>query len=279
LKDRCYLFGGSFDPPHRGHQELIRGLLQRATDDRISEIRIVPAAVSPFKQEGSHAGDEHRLAMLELMLNELSVSVNLVSHTSTDSGEVHLPGTVSHDVRASHTARTSPALDTSHTSDISHFRDGSRTASGAIPVYLDTFEMKQGGVSYTVLTVKYLQSLQREPVLVIGADNLYSLEKWKEHEYLLEEVPILVFRREGQDAGIQESREKLMQKYSVRSLEILDLCPPGCSSTSIRERLSAQSLEVEPARNEAAELKKCIPESVLQYIQNHGLYRGARAAN
>ncbi len=56
------LFGGSFDPVHRGHVELPRMLLNDRPD---AWLLVVPAARSPFK-EGSNASDRDRLRMLRL---------------------------------------------------------------------------------------------------------------------------------------------------------------------------------------------------------------------
>ena len=51
------LFGGSFDPPHAGHVELIRKLLERP---EINQVVVVPAWRNPFK-ESSHATPRQRL--------------------------------------------------------------------------------------------------------------------------------------------------------------------------------------------------------------------------
>src|SRR6218665_165779 len=57
------LYGGSFDPVHRGHIATAEELAQRLP---FSEIRLLPAARSPLKQEAT--ANQHRLAMLELAL-------------------------------------------------------------------------------------------------------------------------------------------------------------------------------------------------------------------
>ncbi len=56
------VFGGSFDPVHRGHVGMVDYLLQRKLAD---EVVVVPAALSPFKA-GHQAGPARRLAMLKL---------------------------------------------------------------------------------------------------------------------------------------------------------------------------------------------------------------------
>jgi nicotinate-nucleotide adenylyltransferase len=57
------LFGGGFDPPHRGHQFITQTLLERGIVD---EVWYVPVKQHPFGKKVSP--DHHRLAMLELIL-------------------------------------------------------------------------------------------------------------------------------------------------------------------------------------------------------------------
>ncbi len=61
---RRALFGGSFDPPHRGHVAVVDELLRRQVADRVV---VVPAARSPLKA-GVPAAAGDRLAMLRIAL-------------------------------------------------------------------------------------------------------------------------------------------------------------------------------------------------------------------
>lgn len=58
------IFGGSFDPVHPGHVETARELLERLPFD---EIRLLPAACSPFKQ--TLTPNDNRAAMLRLAID------------------------------------------------------------------------------------------------------------------------------------------------------------------------------------------------------------------
>lgn len=60
---RIALFGGGFDPPHVGHQFIAQTLLDR---DIAEEVWYVPVKHHHFGKQVSP--DEHRLAMLELIL-------------------------------------------------------------------------------------------------------------------------------------------------------------------------------------------------------------------
>ncbi|MBQ8687486.1 MAG: nicotinate (nicotinamide) nucleotide adenylyltransferase [Ruminococcus sp.] len=63
---RIGIYGGSFDPVHKGHLHLAEVAMRRLALD---EVIFVPAYVSPFKQEKTGTAEgRHRLAMLRLAL-------------------------------------------------------------------------------------------------------------------------------------------------------------------------------------------------------------------
>jgi nicotinate-nucleotide adenylyltransferase len=61
------LFGGSFDPVHRGHVAVAAHLLNRGLADRVS---VVPAGRSPHKT-GTEAAARHRVEMCRLAFADL----------------------------------------------------------------------------------------------------------------------------------------------------------------------------------------------------------------
>jgi len=67
------LYGGSFDPPHRGHEAVVKALL---ADDEIEKIIIMPTYLNPFK-ESFFAPASLRLAWLrEIFEDESRVVVS-----------------------------------------------------------------------------------------------------------------------------------------------------------------------------------------------------------
>ena len=60
---RIALFGGSFDPPHRGHVALARLAIDRLHLDRVL---VAPVGLQPLKHEAATVGFEDRVAMARL---------------------------------------------------------------------------------------------------------------------------------------------------------------------------------------------------------------------
>lgn len=73
---RIALFGGSFDPPHRGHVALARLARERLALDRIL---VAPVALQPLKQQTPPASFEDRVAMTRLAFaGEPGTEVSLI---------------------------------------------------------------------------------------------------------------------------------------------------------------------------------------------------------
>lgn len=67
---KILLFGGSFDPPHRGHEQLLKIALRTLKPDRAY---LVPAYQSPLKS-GHQASPRHRLRMAKILRDDLPSS-------------------------------------------------------------------------------------------------------------------------------------------------------------------------------------------------------------
>jgi nicotinate-nucleotide adenylyltransferase len=64
---RVGLFGGTFDPPHRGHLAVAHAVRERFQLDRVL---LAPAAVQPLKPDGAEASFAERLRMVELLCDD-----------------------------------------------------------------------------------------------------------------------------------------------------------------------------------------------------------------
>ena len=65
---RLAVFGGSFDPIHEGHVSILEAASRELRPDRLI---LMPAHVSPFKQDSQTAPDRDRLAMARLAAAEV----------------------------------------------------------------------------------------------------------------------------------------------------------------------------------------------------------------
>jgi nicotinate-nucleotide adenylyltransferase len=79
---RVALFGGSFDPPHRGHVALARLAIARLHLDRLL---IAPVGTQPLKQETILASFQDRVAMVRLAFaGEAKMEVSLADAVRAD---------------------------------------------------------------------------------------------------------------------------------------------------------------------------------------------------
>jgi len=122
---------------------------------------------------------------------------------------------------------------------------------------ISDYEVRKGGVSYTIDTVRHLsaQFPGDELAWVIGADQLGRLHLWREIVELAQRVEFVVLARPGWDVG---------ERPTIPGLR-LRLCAGHrveLSSTEIRDRVR-MGLPVDTM----------IPHKTVEYIRETGLYR------
>jgi nicotinate-nucleotide adenylyltransferase len=108
-----------------------------------------------------------------------------------------------------------------------------RLALAGRPEYgLDDREIRRGGVSYTIDTVRELQAAQpgAEWFWLIGADHVPTLPQWREAEALAALVRFIVIPRPGSTPA------ELPPPYRLQTLRGW---PLGVSSSEIRARVQA----------------------------------------
>ena len=94
-------------------------------------------------------------------------------------------------------------------------------------------EMKLPVPSYTVVTLAALREKypDREFCLIMGSDNLASLHKWRNYEYILENYKILVYPRPGSERCARREH----QNVTMIDVPMIDI-----SSSYIREQIAAR---------------------------------------
>ena len=152
------LFGGSFDPPHIGHQAIIKALLDIKYIDKII---VMPTFLNPFKEQ-SFASPELRLEWLYELFEGLK------------------------------------------------------------KVKISDYEIREEKKVPTIKSVKHLLKTYKKVYLVIGADNLLTLDKWQNYSELKELVTFIVASRDN---------IKIPQEFITLNIDI------NISSTQIRKKM------------------------------------------
>lgn len=91
--------------------------------------------------------------------------------------------------------------------------------------------------------------------LILGADNLLEFEKWINYQYLLDNYPFIIIKRDKLGSKYIKNRMKELNK---KDYEILDIPTLNISSTYIRDNLNNPKL-----------LKNKLDPKVHQYLKQH----------
>ena len=117
-----------------------------------------------------------------------------------------------------------------------------------------------GGKSYTINTIRALKQIcpaDTDFYLIIGSDSLFCFEQWYRYEAVLKECHVVAAARdEGCYADMLETANR------IGRVRVLNMPVTELSSTELRARLK---------NGESTE--GLMPESVIRYIAERGLYR------
>ncbi len=189
---RIGIFGGSFNPIHKGHLGLAEWIVREGFVD---EVWLMISPHNPLKEQDGLLAENERLRLAKMATEN-------VKGVKASDFEFSLP-------RPSYTYHTLTELSRTYPQD--------------------------------------------DFCLIIGADNWQVFPRWKNHEELIENYPILIFPRKGCDF----SCEGLPKNVILMNAPLFPV-----SSTEIREKIK---------RGES--LTCCLPESVLSEIRKKGFYR------
>ncbi len=210
------VFGGSFNPPHCMHLNLLKEAKKKFSLD---VIKVVPTYSNPLRpQQGVQTSAAHRL----LVVKEVFKAQKFVE--------------------------------------------------------VDDQEIKRGGVSYSVDTVKNLHKKFKNLFFIMGMDELLLLDQWKDFQTLIKLTHIIVCSRKGllwkkenwpralklQIKNFQKTNALLK---TGKSVFWLPLKGEDMSSSQIRSRV-CHGLSIE----------KLTPPCVVQWIKKNKLYQTSRVS-
>lgn len=168
-RETIALFGGSFDPPHFGHKEIVKAFLNVIEVDKLI---VIPTFLNPFKSSFYFLPTQ-RLEMTKEMF---------ASFTS---------------------------------------------------VIISDFEIKKGKATPTATTLAHFQKQYHVKQIIIGADNLLSIDKWYNFEIINEQVEWVIATRVGYK----------IDTSMLRAFKILEI-DADISSTAIRNKMTKDNAQM-----------------------------------
>lgn len=125
-------------------------------------------------------------------------------------------------------------------------------------ILISDFEYNSDKINYTYLTIKHLKKSYKNSVLtmVIGNDQLVNLKKWKNFEFILNEVKILCFNRLLPDDD--KSENKL-----IKDIKFIEKFNINISSSIVRKNILNNSIE---------NLSRMLNNKIIKYIMRERLY-------
>ena len=199
------VYSGSFNPLHIGHLAIIRHMIEVAGFDMVY---LIVSPKNPLKDGiSSDSGRERYMAAVE------AVERRFLRSGLSASGR--------NDNKESHSASG---------------RNDSKAVEAKVKV--DDIELNMPEPHYTIRTLDALK--EREPdnrfTLVMGADNLADIRRWRDYARILKEFGVAVFPREGHD--LTEIKQDLLKEDPAYKIQILDAEMVDISSTQIRESIA-----------------------------------------
>jgi len=129
-------------------------------------------------------------------------------------------------------------------------------------------EIERDGLTYTYDTIIHLKEEYGSGTklfFIMGADSLLDVHRWYKAEELFKKVSFCAVTRPGfSDQAILHEKKRLETEKNA-DIMLVEIPLMGISSTLIRNRV-----------NEGLSIKYLVPDNVLDYIAEKGLYKNAK---
>lgn len=135
------------------------------------------------------------------------------------------------------------------------------------------FELKRDGNTYTIDTLKLLkkQYLEHNFYFIMGADSLFSFDKWRDYQKIPNYAIILVAPRdEKSKMDVMVEINKLNECFGKNCFHMIDCKEIPCSSSRIRELLTDNAWRYD--KQYVSEMDSYLSEAVHAYICSNHLY-------
>lgn len=134
---------------------------------------------------------------------------------------------------------------------------------GVEGVIVSDMEIRRGGKSYTVDTLRELSDKDRRLFLLCGTDMVLTLDKWYMPDEIFKLCYPVYIRRENDKSLDEQIISKLAQYKAKYGKNIVRITSQAIevSSSEVRRKIS-----------DGEDISKLVPSSVEAYIKERGLY-------
>lgn len=128
---------------------------------------------------------------------------------------------------------------------------------------LQLYEVNRKEVNYSYLTMEHFKDAYpaHEFYFIVGADSLFSLDRWVHPEKLLKTCVMLAAYRDGKNTSEMEKQIRYLNEKYDADIRLLHTPDVDISSSEIRQRLK-KNLQID----------EMVPQVVCEYIKDHQLY-------
>ncbi|MBR6471824.1 MAG: nicotinate-nicotinamide nucleotide adenylyltransferase [Victivallales bacterium] len=243
-RQRLVVFGGSFDPVHRAHIELARRILDQDYGD---EVMFMPNKQSPLKDVGEQgAAAQDRLEMLNLAIAD--ALAEKPKFTLTTKPPRWAPEGTPDEVTEHEYAFSVSDLEIQRPGECSYTYDTLCTLKRAFP--------------------------EKRIIFLMGTDKLEEIPRWYRYGELVQQFDFMIYPRPGSPASSYLQMAKYMGKAIAAKIHN-SLLPDNPEKFP---QMDLSSTEVRNAIATGEDLSQKLTPSVLQYIQEHGLYQPGQEA-
>jgi nicotinate-nucleotide adenylyltransferase len=124
-------------------------------------------------------------------------------------------------------------------------------------------EGRRPGPSYSIDTIREWKALHPDDVieLLVGADMLADLPRWKEADSIVKNALVVAFARPGE--GLSDALATFESAFGPDHAVVVEIPLVEASSTEVRDRLS-----------KGLDVLGLVPAEVAAYLGERGLYSG-----
>ncbi len=129
--------------------------------------------------------------------------------------------------------------------------------------FASDMEIRRAGNTYTFETLRELKVLYPDAAFyfIVGADSLYSFERWVHPGLILENCTLIAAARDGAKAcELEAKKDELMQRFGG-IIQLMEFPAFDISSTMVRDRIAA-----------GKSIRYLAPDSVCDYIESNKFY-------